>query len=69
MILALTVFIKENTTTWDGKILQQVAQKKNLFIKMIINIVGIYYVDNSGDYIVMAEAENASGKSLWNFEM
>lgn len=28
-------------------------------------VVGIYYVDNSGDYIVMAEAENASGdKSL-----
>ena len=60
------VFIKENTTTWDGKILQQVAQKKALFYKNDHKyVVGIYYVDNSGDYIVMAEAENASGeKSL-----
>ena len=27
-------------------------------------VVGIYYVDNSGDYIVMAEAENASGEKV-----
>lgn len=51
--------------------MQQVLQKKALFYKNDHKyVVGIYYVDNSGDYIVMAEAENASGeKSCRSFEM
>ncbi|MDE5493582.1 HAMP domain-containing sensor histidine kinase [Elizabethkingia meningoseptica] len=60
------VFIKENTSTWNENILGQVVRKKSLFYKEGHKyVVGIYYIDNSGDYIVMAEAQNTLGeKSL-----
>nr|WP_315028757.1 HAMP domain-containing sensor histidine kinase [uncultured Chryseobacterium sp.] len=60
------VFIKDSSTTWDRKTLQKVVKNKIISYQQgDTYVVGIYYVDNSGDYIVMAEAQNKLGeKSL-----
>ncbi|MBO9691112.1 HAMP domain-containing sensor histidine kinase [Chryseobacterium sp.] len=60
------VFIKDSSTTWNRKTLQKVVKNKIIYYQQgDIYVVGIYYVDNSGDYIVMAEAQNKLGeKSL-----
>ncbi|WP_412850642.1 ATP-binding protein [Chryseobacterium sp. PMSZPI] len=60
------VFIKDSSTTWNKKTLQKVVKNKIISYQQgDIYVVGIYYVDNSGDYIVMAEAQNKLGeKSL-----
>jgi hypothetical protein len=71
MIRALIGFHKGkyNNLGWENTTAGG-SEEKSFYKNDHKYVVGIYYVDNSGDYIVMAEAENASGeKSLQDFEM
>jgi len=57
------VFIKENTARWPKEIIQEViANKKIRFTKDDQQVVGIYFVDNSGNFIVIASATDDTGK-------
>ncbi|MGL4584982.1 MAG: sensor histidine kinase, partial [Flavobacterium sp.] len=55
-------FIEEGDLKWDKATLAQVVQKKKVYTKMGDDyVVGIFYRDNSGDFIVMAKAANEKG--------
>lgn len=55
-------FIEEGDLKWDKATLAQVADKKKVYTKMGDDyVVGIFYRDNSGDFIVMAKAANEKG--------
>lgn len=55
-------FIDEGNLKWDKKTLKQVVAKKKLYFKLKEEyVVGIFYRDNSGDFIVMAKANNDNG--------
>jgi signal transduction histidine kinase len=57
------VFIKENTVRWPKELIQNViANKKISFTKDDQQVVGIYFVDNSGNFIVIASASDDIGK-------
>jgi len=60
------VFIKDASPLWDKTSLKKVSKNKVISYQEGNNyVVGIYYIDNSGDYIVMAKAQNKLGeKSL-----
>lgn len=56
------VFIKEDTLRWDKETLQQVIGQKRLrFTRHGQQVCAIYYVDNSGDFIIVATAIDSSG--------
>lgn len=57
------VFIKEDTARWSKKIIDEVVQKKRVrFSKNDQQVVGIYYVDNSGNFTIIASATDDGGK-------
>lgn len=57
------VFIKENTVRWPKEIIENVIATKNIrFTKDDQQVVGIYFVDNSGNFIVIASAADDMGK-------
>ncbi|MEC5146035.1 hypothetical protein HBIMPC_20275 [Chitinophaga sp. 212800010-3] len=56
------VFIKEDHIHWDKALLEQVVTQKRIhFTKGQQQVAGIYYVDNSGDYIIIAAATDSGG--------
>src|SRR5579863_8272678 len=55
-------FVPENSVHWNANILKQVvSQKKAHFTQGDRQITGIYYVDNSGNFIIMVSAIDISG--------
>jgi len=56
------VFIKEDTARWPKQLIQEVVQKKKTrFTKGNQQVVGIYYVDNSGNFEVIVSATDDAG--------
>ena len=56
------VFIKEDTARWTKQLIQEVGQKKKIrFTKGNQQVVGIYYVDNSGNFEVIVSATDDAG--------
>lgn len=56
------VFIKEDTVRWSKTIIQQVIEKKKIhFTEGKEQVVGLYYIDNSGNFVVIASAIDDSG--------
>ncbi|MEC4117016.1 HAMP domain-containing sensor histidine kinase [Myroides phaeus] len=56
------MFIDEGNVKWDKEILNQVIEKNKVYFKKNEQqVVGIFYNDNSGDFIVMAKATNETG--------
>jgi signal transduction histidine kinase len=56
------VFIKEDTVRWSKDIIQQVIEKKKIhFTVGKQQICGLYYIDNSGNFVVIASAIDDSG--------
>ncbi len=56
------MFIEEGNLKWDKETLNQVIEKKKIYFKKgEQHVVGIFYNDNSGDFIVMAKATNVMG--------
>lgn len=57
------VFIKEDTLHWPTSLIQKVTQKKKVFFSRgKEQVVGIYYVDNSGDFVIIASATDEGGR-------
>lgn len=55
-------FIREDSVRWNIAVLKKVAaQKKMHFTQGNRQITGIYYVDNSGNFIIMVSAADISG--------
>lgn len=55
-------FIEEGDLKWSKATLSQVVDKKKVYTKIGDDyVVGIFYRDNSGDFIVMAKAANEKG--------
>lgn len=55
-------FIREESTHWDINILKQVAEQKQVhFSQDKRQITGIFYVDNSGNFIIMVSAIDDNG--------
>ena len=55
-------FIPEDSIHWPLAILQQVAaQKKIHFFKGVRQVTGIFYRDNSGDFIILVSAADVAG--------
>ncbi|MEK6450781.1 MULTISPECIES: sensor histidine kinase [Myroides] len=56
------MFIDEGNVKWDQETLNQVIEKNKVYFKKDEQqVVGIFYNDNSGDFIVMAKATNETG--------
>jgi len=56
------VFIKEDTLSWPKDIIQQVIEKKKIhFSNGHQQVTGLYYIDNSGNFVVIASAIDDSG--------
>lgn len=57
------VFIKEDTARWSKELIKDVIQKKKVrFALKDQQVVGIYYIDNSGNFVVIASATDDAGK-------
>lgn len=55
-------FVPEGAIRWDRSLLQQVIQKKRVRLSIgNKQVTGLYYVDNSGNFIIMISAEDLSG--------
>ncbi|WP_179414139.1 sensor histidine kinase [Mucilaginibacter sp. E4BP6] len=55
-------FIPEDSVHWDQNVLKQVIEQKKIhFSKENRQITGIYYVDNSGNFIVIVSAIDEAG--------
>ncbi len=55
-------FIPEKTVHWKKEILKEVLEKKQIhFIQQQRQVAGIYYKDNSGNFIIMVSAKDNSG--------
>ncbi len=55
-------FVPEDTLHWGAAVLKEVIAKKELhFYKGSQQVSGIYYVDNSGDYIIIVSAIDDNG--------
>ena len=55
-------FIPEDSVHWDKRILKQVIEQKKIhFSEGNRQVTGIYYVDNSGNFIVIVSAVDESG--------
>lgn len=51
------VFTKEDTISWSKDVIQEVINKKNIHFSIgTQQVVGLYYVDNSGNFVVIASA-------------
>ena len=51
------VFIKEDTVSWSKDIIQKVIQDKKVHFAIgNQQVVGLYYIDNSGNFVVIASA-------------
>src|ERR1700739_2220371 len=58
----LPVFIKEDSVSWSKEIIQQVIEKKKIhFTNGNQQVAGLYYEDNSGNFVVIASAIDDSG--------
>jgi signal transduction histidine kinase len=58
-----SVFIKDTAAKWPKKIIDQVRKQKVLFLSDgYRQTVGIYYIDNSGNYTVLASAVDHYGQ-------
>src|ERR1700722_13928548 len=58
----LPVFIKEDSVSWSKDIIQQVIQQKKIHFAIgKQQVTGLYYIDNSGNFIVIASAIDDSG--------
>ena len=56
-------YIAEQELKWDKALLHQIyTQKKVQFKQKGHYIVGVFYEDNSGDYIIVAKATNENGE-------
>ena len=56
------VFIKEDTISWSKEIIHQVIEKKKInFTIGNKQIAGLYYIDNSGNFVVITSAIDDSG--------
>ncbi|RBL92420.1 sensor histidine kinase [Chitinophaga flava] len=56
------VFIKEDTVRWDKTTLQQVVSQKRIrFTRNGQQACAIYYMDNSGNFIIVATAVDSNG--------
>jgi signal transduction histidine kinase len=56
------VFIKEDSVHWTKDIIQQVVEKKKVhFSANGQQVSGLYYIDNSGNFVVIASAIDDSG--------
>lgn len=57
------VFIKEDSLHWPKELIKEVIQKKKVFFNQgNQQVAGIYYIDNSGNYVIVASANDESGK-------
>jgi len=57
------VFIKEDSIHWPVATIKQVVNQKKIFFSQgDKQVVGLYYVDNSGNFVVIASAIDDSGK-------
>jgi signal transduction histidine kinase len=57
------VFIKEDTARWSKEQIREVIQNKKLrFALKNQQVVGIYYIDNSGNFVVIVSATDDVGK-------
>lgn len=51
------VFIKADTVSWSKDVIREVVQKKNIHFSIgKQQVVGLYYVDNSGNFVIIASA-------------
>ncbi|HXB11134.1 MAG TPA: HAMP domain-containing sensor histidine kinase [Bacteroidia bacterium] len=58
----LPVFIKEDSVSWSKDIIQKVIQQKKIHFAIgKQQVTGLYYIDNSGNFIVIASAIDDSG--------
>ena len=56
------VFIKEDTVRWSKSIIQQVIEKKSIHFNIgREQVSGLYYMDNSGNFVVLVSATDDSG--------
>ena len=56
------VFIKEDSVRWMKPVIQQVIEQKKIrFTEQDKQVVGLYYVDNSGNFVVIASAIDDTG--------
>lgn len=56
-------FIPEDSIRWDSSILKSVVAKKEVYFKQgDRQVAGIYYVDNSGPFIILVSAIDDQGK-------
>ncbi|WDF55707.1 sensor histidine kinase [Mucilaginibacter sp. KACC 22063] len=56
-------FVPESGVNWNEKILQQITEKKKLDFRVNERqVVGIDYVDNSGNYIIVVSASDELGR-------
>ena len=57
------VFIKENTLHWNKDVIQDVITHKQVrFTKGRQQVAGIYFIDNSGNFIVIVSATDDTGR-------
>jgi signal transduction histidine kinase len=62
-----SVFIKDTTNQWPNSVIEQVRKKNQIsFEKGERQTVGIYYIDNSGNFVVLASAIDLYGQSEMN---
>jgi nitrate/nitrite-specific signal transduction histidine kinase len=60
-------FIPENSVHWDINIIKNVIEQKKVHLSQgNRQITGIYYVDNSGNFIIMVSAIDESGINEMN---
>jgi signal transduction histidine kinase len=58
----LPVFIREDSVSWSKDVIQQVIEKKKVrFTIGKQQVVGLYYIDNSGNFVVIASAIDDAG--------
>lgn len=56
------VFIKEDSVSWPKNIIQEVVEKRKVhFTVGRQQVTGLYYMDNSGNFVVIASAIDDSG--------
>jgi signal transduction histidine kinase len=57
-----SVFIKDSSFQWSRSIIHKVRQEKSLYYSQgQRQIAGIYYPDNSGDFVILASAVDKDG--------
>lgn len=56
------VFIKEDSIRWPAALIQKVIKQKRVFFDQgKQQVVGTYYVDNSGNFVIIASATDEGG--------